>query len=60
MFSVMADEAADVSNKENLSLVLRYVNSSKNILEEFVDFRLCGEETTSNAIKELRGPAPKK
>ena len=31
MFSVMADEAAHVSNKENLSLVLRYVDSSKNI-----------------------------
>ena len=28
MFSIMADEAADVSNKENLSLVLRYVDSS--------------------------------
>ena len=28
MFSTMADEAADVSNKENLSLVLRYVDSS--------------------------------
>ena len=33
MFSIMADEAADVSNKENLSLVLRYVDSSKNIRE---------------------------
>ena len=53
MFSVTADEAADVSNKENLSLVLRYVDSSKNIREEFVGFRLCGEETTGNAIKEL-------
>ena len=53
MFSIMADEAADVSNKENLSLVLRYVDSSKNIREEFVGFRQCGAETTGNAIKEL-------
>ena len=53
MFSVMADEAADISNKENLSLVLRYVDSSKNIREQFVGIRLCGEETTGNAIKEL-------
>ena len=52
MFSVMADEAADISNKENMSLVLRYVDSSKNIREQFVGFRLCGEETTGNAIKE--------
>ena len=53
MFSVMADEVADISNKENLSLVLRYVGCSKNIREEFVGFRLCGEETTGNAMKEL-------
>ena len=53
MFSVMADEAVHVSNKENQSLVLCYVDSSKNIQEEFVGFCLCGEETTSNTIKEL-------
>ena len=54
MFSIMADEAADVSNKENLSLLLHYVDSSKDIREEFVGFRLCGEETTSNAINSVR------
>ena len=53
MFSVMADGAADTSNKENLSLVLRYVDSSKNIREEFVGFRLCGDETIGNAIRVL-------
>ena len=53
MFSVMADGAADISNKENLSLVLRYVDSSKNIREEFVGYRLCGDETTGNAIRVL-------
>lgn len=53
MFSVMADGEADTSNKENLSLVLRYVDSSKNIREEFVGFRLCGDETTGNAIRVL-------
>ena len=31
MFAIMADEAADVSNKENLSLVLHFVDSSANI-----------------------------
>ena len=49
----MADGAADISNKENLSLVLRYVDSSKNIREEFVGFRLCGDETIGNAIRVL-------
>lgn len=53
MFAIMADEAADVSNKENLSLVLRFVDSSANIREEFVGFHLCGEETTGEAIKDL-------
>ena len=54
MFSVMADGAADISNKENLSLVLRYVDSSKNIREEFVGTAsVCGDETTGNAIRVL-------
>ena len=44
---------ADVSNRENLTLVLRYVDSLKNIREEFVGFRLPVEETTGNTIKEL-------
>ena len=41
MFSVMADEAADVSNRRKLSLVLRYVDFSKNIQEEFSGVRHC-------------------
>ena len=53
MFAIMADEAADVSNKEILSLVLRFVDSSANIREDFVSFHLCGEETTGEAIKDL-------
>ena len=53
MFFVMADEAVDASNKQTLSLVLCYVDSSKNTREDFVGFHLCGEETTINAIKEL-------
>ena len=40
-FSVIADEATDVSNKENLSLVIRFVDSTQTIQEEFVDFHLC-------------------
>lgn len=48
MFIVMADHATEVSNKETLSLLLRYDDSSMNIREEFADsFRLGGEETTS-------------
>ena len=35
-FSILADGAADVSNQEQLSLVLRFVDSSSQIREEFV------------------------
>ena len=52
MLFIMADEAADVSKKEKLSVVLSFVGS-KNIPEECVGFRQCGEETTGNAIKEF-------
>ena len=40
-FSVIADEAADSSNKEQLSLVLRFVDSNSNIREDFIQFIHC-------------------
>ena len=49
-FSVCADEAADCSNKEQLPLVLRFVDASKSIREEFVDFILCDTGTSGSAI----------
>ena len=48
-FSVIADEAVDCSNKEQLPLVLRYVDGNV-IKEEFVDFILCDTGTTGRAI----------
>ena len=36
-FSVSADEAVDCSNKEQLPLVLRYVDEADKIQERFVD-----------------------
>ena len=53
MFSVMVDKAMDISNRRKPSFVLRYVDSSKNIREEFSGVRHCWEETTGNTIKEL-------
>ena len=50
-FSVIADEATDVSNKENLSLVIRFVDSTQTIREEFVAFHLCEEGTSGRGIK---------
>ena len=52
MFSVLADEAA-VSNKENLSLVVWFVDASRNIREEFLGFHLCDEGTSGEEFKQL-------
>ena len=40
-FTVLCDEASDSSNKEQMSLVIRYVDEKHNIHEDFIDFLLC-------------------
>ena len=45
-----ADEAADCSNKEQLPLVIRFVDATDSIREEFVGFVLCDKGTTGSAI----------
>ena len=50
LFSVCAEEAADCSSKEQLPLVIRFVDATDSICEEFVDFVLCDMGTTGNAI----------
>ena len=59
-FSMLADEASDISNKEQLSLVLRFVDKFSLIREEFLGFLHClstsGEalaKLISDHIKEL-------
>ena len=37
-FSILADEVTDVSNREQLSIVIRFVDSGGNIHEEFLGF----------------------
>lgn len=37
-FSILADDAADVSNKENLSVVITYTDATRTIREEFIGF----------------------
>ena len=37
-FTVCADEGMDVANKEQLPLVIRFVNQSDMIREEFLEF----------------------
>ena len=45
IFAVLADEATDISNQEQLPLVLRYVDASNHIREDFVGFFHCPSVT---------------
>ena len=49
-FSVLADEAQDVSNKQQMPLVLQFVDKNGNIREEFIKFILCDEDVSGAAI----------
>ena len=50
-FTIIADEVTDCSNKEQLSLVLRYVNpGDKQIREDFVAFVECDCGITGRAL----------
>ena len=51
-FTVLADEAADNANWEQLPLVLRFVDSDLQIREELVDFVRC-ESVTGEAISQV-------
>ena len=52
-FSIRSDGAADVSNKENLSVVIRFLDSTKTVREGFVGFYLCEDGTTGAAFKDI-------
>ena len=43
-FTVLADETADISNTEQMSIVLRYVDNECNIKEDFIQFTSCRSE----------------
>ena len=49
-FSVCADEAIHASNKEQLPLVLRYIDSEGQAREDFIEFILCDTGTSGRAI----------
>ena len=50
IFTVCADEGMDVANKEQLQLILRFVDQSGMIREEFLEFVLCDTGTSGQAI----------
>ena len=49
-FCILTDEACDVSNVEQMPVILRFVESFTNIQEEFIGFIKCCEGMTENAI----------
>ena len=51
-FSVMADECSDVANKEQLAIVIHYVNEDDEICEGFVEFVECENGITGLAFAE--------
>ena len=51
-FSVMADECSDVANKEQLAIVIRYVNEDDEICEGFVQFVECENGITGLGLAE--------
>ena len=53
-FSVMADECSDVANKEQLAIVIRYVNEDDEICEDFVEFVECENGITDLALAEKK------
>ena len=50
LFSVLADEVADVSNKEQMALVLGYVDRTGNIMERFTKFIHLNQGTTGRVV----------
>jgi hypothetical protein len=51
-FSVMADEVTDVSNREQVSVVIRYVNANLEVKEVYLDL-VCTERITGAAMATL-------
>ncbi len=47
---MIADEATDASNREQLSIVLRFVDAELNAREEFLGFAECDSGVTGEAL----------
>ena len=51
MYSIIADEARDCSNKEEMSIALRYVDSNLDIREDdFLSFIVCENDLTGKNL----------
>lgn len=54
IFSLCADEAADCSNKEQIAVVIRFVDpDTLDMREEFMDFLVCDSGTTGRVLADM-------
>ena len=52
-FSILADGASDCSNKEQMAIVIRFVDDQSNVREDFLGFFQCKEGTKGVQIANL-------
>ena len=52
-YSILADEAQDISNQEQMALVIRFVDKEKKIREEFIGFIRCDKGVSGEALSKL-------
>ena len=52
-FSILADEALDISKKEQMALVLRFVDINQKIREEFIKFMHCDSGLSGESLANL-------
>ena len=53
LLHILADEVADISNTDQLSLEFRFVDENNVIKEEYVHFLPCLDRTSGQAIASL-------
>jgi hypothetical protein len=51
-FSVLIDESRDISVKEQMGVMLRYVNNERKVIEQFLALKHV-KDTTSDALKQV-------
>ncbi|XP_046844766.1 52 kDa repressor of the inhibitor of the protein kinase-like [Xenia sp. Carnegie-2017] len=52
-FSIIADEAADSSHREQMALILRFIDKNMDIREEFIAFLQCKWELSGENLAKL-------
>ena len=54
VFAILADESTDCSNKEQLALIIRFVDKNNEIREEFLKFIYMNSGVRGTGIEDIR------